>query len=220
MSDVNDFAPFVIPPSRADVGATYVHHRHEKDGAACLACLLEGQQAQLAEARAEVERRRALAEATQLECNRLAADFAAQQTLLETRTAEVARLRVTLGMTATAREIAAEHALIVEGFGRRQAETKLAKLGAALLAALGAAKETRRDEEGKPMTLHNEKPDVERLDGIARRVVAAAVKFERKKHEANRYGDTVGEGDELCAVVIEYNQAVLEELIGPGRSES
>ncbi len=64
------------------------------------------------------------------------------------------------------------------------------------------------------MVLHNEKPSVDRLDKLARRVLTAAIKFERAKSEAARYGDTSNAADELCKEVSEYREAMVAELIG------
>ena len=64
------------------------------------------------------------------------------------------------------------------------------------------------------MALHNEKPSTDRLDKLARHVLAAAIRFERAKHEANRYQDTNMMADELCKEVAEYREAMVAELIG------
>jgi hypothetical protein len=67
------------------------------------------------------------------------------------------------------------------------------------------------------MALHNDKPDTVRLDAIARRVLAAAVDFERAEAEAskNHYGSGGAEKDGLLAIVKEYRQALVSEMIGP-----
>lgn len=64
------------------------------------------------------------------------------------------------------------------------------------------------------MSLHNEKPSTERLDNLARTVLAAAIRFERAKHEANRYDATQNAGDSICEAVKEYREAMVAELIG------
>jgi len=60
------------------------------------------------------------------------------------------------------------------------------------------------------MALHNEKPSVDRLDKLARRVLAAALKFERAKREGK--GSSLSE--ELCVEVVAYREAMVAELIG------
>jgi hypothetical protein len=64
------------------------------------------------------------------------------------------------------------------------------------------------------VSLHNSTPDAGKLDRLARRVLVAAVKFERAKHEASRYGETSSMADELCQAVSEYREAMVAELIG------
>lgn len=64
------------------------------------------------------------------------------------------------------------------------------------------------------MALHNETVKTERLDKVARRVLVAALKFERAKHEARNYGATEEDGAELCKVVAEYREALVDEVIG------
>ncbi len=69
------------------------------------------------------------------------------------------------------------------------------------------------------MPLHNEKPNADRLDKVARRVLAAAIDFERARAEKprNTYGDD--QGEKLCEIVAEYRQALVAELIGAGEPE-
>jgi hypothetical protein len=41
-----------------------------------------------------------------------------------------------------------------------------------------------------------------------------AIKFERAKHEAVKYGNTEADANTLCAAVAAYREAMVAELVG------
>jgi hypothetical protein len=71
--------------------------------------------------------------------------------------------------------------------------------------------------------MHNPTPDVGTLDALARKVVRAALKWERRravlwavKVKANGYAPEVDddpEADELCSAVAVYRDALIEESV-------
>lgn len=73
-------------------------------------------------------------------------------------------------------------------------------------------------KKGEAMPLHNDKPNADRLDTLARKVLSQAIVFERAKAEGaarNSYGEGCqAESEALCEAVKIYREAMVAELIG------